>query len=72
MVDKPKGDIVNLNRARKDRARAARQDAAEANRAKHGATRAAKSLTEAREQKAARDLEAHKRETGQDGDGSKS
>jgi Domain of unknown function (DUF4169) len=74
MVDKPppKTGVVNLRRARKERDRAAQQDAAQANRAKHGATKADKSLAAARTQKAARDLDAHKRDKDQDGSGSDS
>ncbi len=77
MVDKPKADIVNLRRARKDRDRVAQQDAAQANRAKHGATKTDKSLTRARKEKAARDLDAHqlesrRRDRDHDGSGSDS
>ena len=70
MVEKPKPEIVNLRRARKDRDRAAKADVAQANRAKHGATKAGKSLTRARAEKAARDLDAHKRAKDHDGSGS--
>ncbi len=72
MVDKPKAEVINLRRARKDRDRAARQDAAQVNRARHGATKADKSLADARKEKSARDLDAHKRDTDQDGSGSDS
>ena len=72
MVDKSKPEIVNLRRARKDRERAAKEDAAQANRAKHGATKAESSLASARKDKAARDLDAHRREKDHDGSGSDS
>lgn len=68
MADTPKAPVVNLRRTRKDRDRAAKEDVAQANRAKHGATKADRSLTTARKEKAARDLDAHKRD--HDGSGS--
>lgn len=40
-------EIVNLRKARKDRARAADEVQAQANRAKYGRTKAEKSVTEA-------------------------
>ena len=76
MTDRPKpGDVVNLRQARKARARATQQEAAQASRARHSATKAQKSLTSARQDKAARDLEGHHLETprrgkGHDGEGS--
>lgn len=77
MVEKPKAEVINLRRARKDRDRAGQQDAAQAKRAKHGATKADKSLAGARKDKAARDLDAHRiepvrRDKDQDGSGSDS
>lgn len=62
MVDKKPADIVNLRKARKDRARAEERAGAVANRAKHGVSKADKSLAEARAAKARRDLDAHKRD----------
>ena len=56
------GEVVNLNRARKVRARIADQAKAVTNRAAHGRTQAEKALTKARADKEARDLEAHKRD----------
>ena len=69
MADTPKpAPVINLNRARKDRARAAKAAGAEANRARHGATKADKSLSAARKDKAGRDLDAHRRQKDQDGE----
>ena len=64
MVDRPKppAEIVNLRKARKDRARAAAQVDAAANRAKHGTSKAIRSIEEARKAKASRDLDGHKRQ----------
>ena len=56
------GDIVSLNKARKVKVRAEQTAKAAANRAAHGRTQAQKALDRLREQKAARDLAAHKRE----------
>ena len=73
MVDTPKpAPVINLKRTRKARERAAKAGAADANRAKHGATKADKSLSAARKDKAARDLDAHRREKDQDGEPSES
>ena len=56
------GDIVNLNRARKVKARIEDQAKAVANRAAHGRTQAQKALEKARAAKAARELDDHKRD----------
>ncbi|HVP83972.1 MAG TPA: DUF4169 family protein [Rhizomicrobium sp.] len=53
-------EIVNLRRARKEKARAAKSKDADANRAKHGVAKPLRDLAEARTAKAARDLESHK------------
>lgn len=55
-------EIVNLNRARKAKTKS--EDGAKAltNRVAHGRTQAQKALDRARTDKAARELEAHKRE----------
>ena len=53
---------VNLNRARKARAKADDKVKAAQNRVAFGRTRAEKDLAEARRDKAARDLDAKKRE----------
>ena len=73
MVDTPKpAPVINLKHARKERERAAKAGAADVHRAKHGATKADKSLTAARRDKAARNLDAHRREKDQDGEPSES
>lgn len=54
------GDLVNLNRFRKDRARDEQKAKAAANRAAHGRTQAQKALEKARADKAARELDDHK------------
>ena len=53
-------EIVNLRRARKERARGAKEKEAANNRAKHGVAKPARDLAEARNAKAARDLDSHK------------
>ena len=58
MKDKP----INLNRARKERARAEARLQADANAVKFGRTKAEKLLDEARSGEAARKLDQHKRE----------
>lgn len=54
--------VVNLNRFRKEKARADRRAEADANAAKHGRTKAEKALEKARAEKAARDLDGHERD----------
>lgn len=63
MTDTPKpgAEIINLRTARKNRARAGRAAEADANRARHGQTKASASLEDARRDKAARDLDGHRR-----------
>ena len=56
------GEIVSLKLHRKRRARAERQERAAENRVQFGRTRAEKQLTEATNDKAAKDLDQHKRE----------
>jgi hypothetical protein len=56
------GEVINLRKARKQRERAAKEEAAAQNRAAHGRTKAEKKLTGAKADKAVSDLEAHKRE----------
>lgn len=53
-------EIVNLRRARKEKARAAKNKEAESNRAKHGVAKSFRSVTEAQTKKSERDLDAHK------------
>ena len=56
------GEIVNLKRHRKRKDRAAKEEIAAENRVQFGRTKAEKELTEAQNEKAAKDLEQHKRE----------
>ncbi|WP_128513721.1 DUF4169 family protein [Tabrizicola thermarum] len=56
-------EIVNLRTVKKQAARKAARAAADVNAAKHGRTRAERDLEKTRAEKAARDLDAHKRET---------
>jgi hypothetical protein len=53
-------EIVNLNRARKVKAKADKQKTAEANRIKHGTSKALRNLAEARKDKADQALSGHK------------
>lgn len=55
-------EIVNLRRARKDRARRDKDEAAQANRVAHGRTKAERELTEAQSRLDTAKLDAHKRE----------
>lgn len=55
-------DIINLNRARKAKARAEKAQNAEENRILHGAPKAQRNLAKARTDKARRDLDAHKKD----------
>lgn len=54
-------EIVNLRRARKQKARAAAETEAAANRLTHGRTKAERKLTEAEQKAADRKLDGHKR-----------
>lgn len=56
------GEIVNLNRARKARDKAADKAVASANRVAHGQTKAQRQLTQAERDRAARLLDGAKRE----------
>ena len=56
------GEIVSLKLHRKRNARAAQEEHAAGNRAKFGRSKVEKELTEAEKTKAAKDLDAHKRE----------
>lgn len=58
------GDVVNLNRARKDRDSADRKVRAERNRAAHGRSKAERDKAKAEADRAARDLEGHHRDRG--------
>lgn len=55
-------ELVNFNKARKGRARAAAEAQAAENRIRFGRTKAEKDLVKARAEKARRDLEAGKRD----------
>jgi len=59
-------EIVNLNRARKARAKADKDKTAEANRVLHGTPKAVRNLAEARKDKAEKGLAGHKLEKGDD------
>lgn len=57
------GEIVNLRQAKKQAARKAARATADANAARFGRTKTEREVEKARAEKAARDLEAHRRET---------
>ncbi len=59
-------EIINLNRARKARAKADKEKTAEANRLLHGTPKAARNLAEARKDKADRVLSSHRLEKPED------
>ena len=54
---------VNLNKARKARAKTARKQAADENALKHGLTKTQRDLNRAKADRAVSQLDAHKRET---------
>jgi hypothetical protein len=56
------GDIINLKRVRKAKARATAEAEAAANRVAHGRTKAERKLTTAEKRAAERKLDGHKRE----------
>jgi hypothetical protein len=56
------GEVINLRQARKQKARQEKAKDAEAARAAHGQTKVAKKLFSAKDEKAKRDLDAHKRD----------
>ena len=53
-------EIVNLRRVKKAKARAEKSAQADANRTKHGSPKAIRDLARARDDKAVREIEAHK------------
>jgi hypothetical protein len=55
-------EIINLNRARKAKAKADKNKKAEQNRVLHGTPKQLKRLGKARDAKARRDLDAHKKD----------
>ena len=57
------GEIVNLRRAKKAKARAEAEEKASANRARYGAPKDERELTKARSEKQERDLEAVRLDT---------
>ena len=56
------GEVVNLRRARKQRARREKDEAAQANRVAHGRTKAERELTDAQNLLETAKLDAHRRE----------
>ena len=54
------GDLVNLNRARKAKAKELARDSAAANRVKYGRTKAEKSVERAEKARAERGLDGHR------------
>jgi hypothetical protein len=56
------GDVVSLKLHRKRKARAEREAEADQNRIDHGLTRQERELIEARNEKAAKDLDGNKRD----------
>ena len=54
-------ELINLRRARKAKARSEKEKTAEANRLLHGTPKNLRNLAKARGDKAARDLDAHKK-----------
>jgi hypothetical protein len=58
------GEIVNLRRAKKAKARAAAEDEAASNRALHGTPKPFRDVTKARSKKSAHEFEAHRLDPG--------
>lgn len=56
------GDIVSLKLHKKRKARAAKEEIAAENRVQFGRSKAERELTQAQNDKAAKDLDTHKRE----------
>ena len=56
------GDVVNLRRARKERGRREKEEAAQANRVAFGRSKAERKLTESQKRLDAGKLDAHKRD----------
>jgi hypothetical protein len=59
-------EIVNLNRARKAKARVEKDKTAQANRVAHGTPKALRKLTKAQEKQAEQRLTGHRLEKGED------
>ncbi len=66
------GEVINLNKARKAREKAAAAAEAGANRVKHGRTKAERSLEKAKAEKAEAHLTGHQRNRPQDDEDSSS
>lgn len=60
-------EVINLNKARKARARAGDAARADANRAKHGRTKAERKRAEAEVERLGRTLDGHRRGPDEDG-----
>lgn len=60
----PMAEIVNLRRARKNKARQEAETEAAAKRLQHGQTKAGKKLSKAEQKAAERKLDGHKRDDG--------
>lgn len=58
----PMSKVINLNKVRKQRARAAKREQADQNAARHGRSKADRALDAARSDKALQDHEAHRRD----------
>jgi hypothetical protein len=58
------GDVINLRKARKAADRRAHERQAQTNRLKHGRSKSERSLAQARNAKAIRDLDRHRIQTG--------
>jgi hypothetical protein len=56
------GEIVNLRKARKAKARDEKTKTADANRILHGTSKRLRDMAKARSEKSARDLDAHKKD----------
>jgi hypothetical protein len=56
------GEVVNLRQVRKAKARDEKAKTAEANRTLHGTPKRLRTLAKAKSDKAARDLDAHKKD----------
>jgi hypothetical protein len=59
-------EIFNLNRARKQRAKAEKQKTAQANRVLHGTPKALRNLSDAKKEQADQRLTGHELENGED------
>jgi hypothetical protein len=60
------GDVINLRRARKERARREKRERGDMNATVHGVSRAERTLAESRSELEARKLDGHRRDAGAD------